>query len=51
VEAEGAAVERAVLVDLLERPLAGRGEPTRGENAVVLDLRPFEMVTLRIPRG
>ncbi|MEV0204400.1 glycoside hydrolase family 38 C-terminal domain-containing protein [Streptomyces sp. NPDC050788] len=51
VEAEGAAVEQAVLVDLLERPLAGRGEPTRGENAVVLDLRPFEMVTLRIPRG
>ncbi|MFJ5260132.1 alpha-mannosidase [Streptomyces sp. NPDC088387] len=40
----------AVPTDLLERPLTDAERPATVEGGVVLDLRPFQMVTLRMPR-
>ncbi|MGV9564163.1 alpha-mannosidase [Streptomyces sp. NPDC003480] len=37
--------------DLLERPLAGAPAPDREGNRVMLRLRPFELVTLRLKRA
>lgn len=53
VRIDGHATGRAACVDLLERPLAGsEPEPlVRADGAVVLALRPFQMVTLRVPRA
>ena len=48
--AEGFAVDRAVPTDLLERPLAQAGTPSVEGRTVSLDLRPFQLVTLRVPR-
>ncbi|MFE4060673.1 alpha-mannosidase [Streptomyces sp. NPDC059096] len=43
------------VTDLLERPLAdaadGAGAPELADGAVLLSLRPFELVTLRLTRG
>ncbi|MFF1920596.1 alpha-mannosidase [Streptomyces sp. NPDC058221] len=51
VSVDGAFTGRAVLADLLERPLADAEPPLRTEDGVVLGLRPFQIVTLRMPRG
>lgn len=51
VTADGFAAGRAAVTDLLERPIAGAGQPETAQGAVVLSLRPFQMVTLRLPRG
>ncbi|MER7188248.1 glycoside hydrolase family 38 C-terminal domain-containing protein, partial [Streptomyces hyaluromycini] len=50
VSADGFAADRAVLTDLLERPLADAERPAAADDGVVLALRPFQMVTLRLPR-
>ncbi|SFE90598.1 alpha-mannosidase [Actinacidiphila alni] len=49
--ADGYATGRAVLTDLLERPLPDAPAPASGQGDVRLALRPFQMVTVRIPRG
>ncbi|MEV7339237.1 glycoside hydrolase family 38 C-terminal domain-containing protein [Streptomyces sp. NPDC093544] len=51
VRADGFAAGRAVLTDLLERPLADAERPREVDGGVVLALRPFQMVTLRLPRA
>ncbi|MFF2847909.1 alpha-mannosidase [Streptomyces sp. NPDC058001] len=51
VRADGFAADRAVLTDLLERPLRDTERPTHADGGVVLALRPFQMVTLRLPRA
>ncbi|WP_217555359.1 glycoside hydrolase family 38 C-terminal domain-containing protein [Streptomyces sp. GbtcB6] len=51
VSADGFAADRAVLTDLLERPLADAERPAAADGGVVLALRPFQMVTLRLPRA
>ncbi|SEF53610.1 alpha-mannosidase [Actinacidiphila yanglinensis] len=52
VRADGFAAGRAELTDLLERPLADAGRPeAAGDGAAVVALRPFQMVTLRLPRA
>ncbi|MFD4115408.1 alpha-mannosidase [Streptomyces niveus] len=48
---DGFATDRAVLTDLLERPLADAEPPTAADGGVVLALRPFQLVTLRLPRA
>ncbi|WP_407562848.1 alpha-mannosidase [Streptomyces sp. 184] len=48
---DGYAAGRAACVDLLERPLPGTEPHARADGAVVLVLRPFQMVTLRVPRA
>ncbi|MFJ2648157.1 alpha-mannosidase [Streptomyces sp. NPDC087420] len=50
VRVDGADAGRAVLTDLLERPLADAGPPVRTGGGVELVLRPFQLVTLRLPR-
>ncbi|MFE0462206.1 alpha-mannosidase [Kitasatospora sp. NPDC058965] len=44
------AVDRAVPTDLLERPLADADPVATEESTVHLQLRPFQLVTLRFPR-
>ncbi|NUS89522.1 MAG: alpha-mannosidase, partial [Streptomyces sp.] len=51
VRIDGFAIERAAPTDLLERPLPDAEPPTLGDGGVVLALRPFQMVTLRLPRS
>jgi alpha-mannosidase len=51
VSADGFVTDRAVLTDLLERPLTDAERPDVVDGGVVLALRPFEMVTLRLPRA
>ncbi|MFD5390344.1 alpha-mannosidase [Streptomyces sp. NPDC127074] len=51
VRVDGFAAARAVLTDLLERPLPGAERPAVADGGVALALRPFQMVTLRLPRG
>ncbi|MEU9149783.1 glycoside hydrolase family 38 C-terminal domain-containing protein [Streptomyces sp. NPDC048417] len=51
VRADGFAADRAVLTDLLERRLADAERPGTADGGVVLALRPFQMVTLRLPRA
>ncbi|MFG2176464.1 alpha-mannosidase [Streptomyces niveus] len=48
---DGFATDRAALTDLLERPLADAEPPTAADGGVVLALRPFQLVTLRLPRA
>lgn len=50
VRVDGFDAGRAVLTDLLERPLPDAEPPTTADGGVVLALRPFQMVTLRLPR-
>ena len=49
--ADGFLVDRAFPVDLLERPLTDAGPSAVEDRTVRLDLRPFQLVTLRIPRA
>ncbi|RAG85521.1 alpha-mannosidase [Streptacidiphilus pinicola] len=49
--ADAFAADRAVLTDLLERQLADAGPQAAGQGSVSLDLRPFQLVTLRLPRA
>ncbi|WP_042394455.1 alpha-mannosidase [Streptacidiphilus carbonis] len=49
--ADGFAVDRAVRTDLLERPLTQSAPPAVQDGAAGLDLRPFQLLTLRIPRA
>jgi alpha-mannosidase len=51
VRLDAPAAGRAVLTDLLERPIADAERPVEVEGGVVLVLRPFQMVTLRVPRS
>ncbi|WP_411093389.1 alpha-mannosidase [Streptomyces sp. 049-1] len=51
VRVDGVAADRAVLTDLLERPLPDAVQPTATDAGLVLVLRPFQMVTLRLPRA
>ncbi|MGY4978516.1 alpha-mannosidase [Streptomyces sp. 900105755] len=51
VRGSGFAADRAVLTDLLERPLPDTEPPATADGAVVLALRPFQLVTLRLPRA
>ncbi|MFE4534644.1 alpha-mannosidase [Streptomyces scopuliridis] len=51
VRVDGFATGRAVPTDLLERPLPDAEPPTAADGGVVLALRPFQMVTLRLPRA
>ncbi|MGW7754927.1 alpha-mannosidase [Streptomyces violaceusniger] len=51
VRVDGFAPERAVTTDLLERPLVDAEPPTPVDGGLVLALRPFQMVTLRLPRA
>jgi alpha-mannosidase len=51
VRADGFAAGRAVLTDLLERPSPGVERPGEVDAGVALTLRPFQMVTLRLPRA
>ncbi|MGH1551455.1 glycosyl hydrolase-related protein [Streptomyces sp. L7] len=39
------------VTDLLERPSSDAGEVTREGEQLALRLRPFELVTLRVPAG
>ncbi|MEU0950091.1 glycoside hydrolase family 38 C-terminal domain-containing protein [Streptomyces canus] len=47
---DGAAADRCVPSDLLERPLLDAEALVEADGGVVLSLRPFQMVTLRVPR-
>ncbi|MFE2043334.1 alpha-mannosidase [Streptomyces sp. NPDC059477] len=47
---DGVAADRAVLTDLLERPLLDEERPAERDGALVLSLRPFQLLTLRLPR-
>ncbi|MFC1438769.1 glycoside hydrolase family 38 C-terminal domain-containing protein [Streptacidiphilus sp. N1-10] len=49
--ADGFAADRAVLTDLLERPVTDAEPSAVADGTAVLDLRPFQLVTLRIPRA
>ncbi|MEV6174035.1 glycoside hydrolase family 38 C-terminal domain-containing protein [Streptomyces sp. NPDC051954] len=49
VSVDGFAAGRAVLTDLLERPLPDAEQTGTVDGGVVLALRPFQMVTLRLP--
>ncbi|OON80120.1 alpha-mannosidase [Streptomyces tsukubensis] len=51
VRADGFAADRALLTDLLERPLAGAEPPAVADGGFALALRPFQMVTVRLPRS
>ncbi|MFF1631413.1 glycoside hydrolase family 38 C-terminal domain-containing protein, partial [Streptomyces sp. NPDC058272] len=51
VRIDGFAAEHAVLTDLLERPLADAEPPAQTGDGLALALRPFQMVTLRLPRS
>ncbi|MET8824439.1 glycoside hydrolase family 38 C-terminal domain-containing protein [Streptomyces sp. NPDC004610] len=51
VRIDGACAGGAVRTDLLERPLPDAGPPAHRDGALVLDLRPFQLVTLRVPRA
>ncbi|OPF76005.1 alpha-mannosidase [Streptomyces antioxidans] len=51
IRVDGFAADRAALTDLLERPLPGAERPTPADAGVALTLRPFQMVTLRLPRA
>lgn len=51
VTADAFAAGRAAVTDLLERPIADAGPPDTAGDGVVLSLRPFQMVTLRLPRA
>jgi alpha-mannosidase len=51
VRAGGFAADRAVLTDLLERPLADAEQPEAVDGAAVVAFRPFQLVTLRLPRA
>ncbi|MEV8388964.1 MULTISPECIES: glycoside hydrolase family 38 C-terminal domain-containing protein [unclassified Streptomyces] len=51
VRVDGFATGRAFPTDLLERPLPDAEQPTAADGGVVLALRPFQMVTLRLPRA
>ncbi|MEV6116475.1 glycoside hydrolase family 38 C-terminal domain-containing protein [Streptomyces sp. NPDC052109] len=51
VRVGGFGAGQAVLTDLLERPLADAEPPAAADGAVVLALRPFQLVTLRLPRA
>ncbi|MGO4424951.1 glycosyl hydrolase-related protein, partial [Streptomyces sp. MCAF7] len=51
VRIDGFAIERVAPTDLLERPLPDAEPPTPADGGVVLALRPFQMVTLRLPRS
>ncbi|MFD3485632.1 alpha-mannosidase [Streptomyces sp. NPDC058665] len=51
VRIDSCATDRAVLTDLLERPLPDTEPPTAVDGGVVLALRPFQLVTLRLPRA
>lgn len=51
VRIDAFATGRAVLTDLLERPLPDTEPPTAAGGGVELALRPFQMVTLRLPRA
>ncbi|MGN5636733.1 alpha-mannosidase [Streptomyces sp. AC154] len=51
VRADGFATARAVPTDLLERPLTDAERPAENAGGVVLALRPFQLVTLRLPRA
>ncbi|MZD08708.1 alpha-mannosidase, partial [Streptomyces sp. SID5785] len=50
VRADGFDPARAVRTDLLERPLPDAPLPCAADGGVPLELRPFQMVTLRLPR-
>ncbi|ROQ63686.1 alpha-mannosidase [Streptomyces sp. 840.1] len=50
VRVDGFATTRAVPADLLERPLADAERPVEDAGGVELALRPFQLVTLRVPR-
>lgn len=51
LRADGFAADRAVLTDLLERPLTDTAGLETADGGAVLTLRPFQMVTLRLPRA
>ncbi|MFD4566993.1 alpha-mannosidase [Streptomyces sp. NPDC058467] len=51
VRIDGFTAEHAVLTDLLERPLADAEPPAQTGDGLALALRPFQMVTLRLPRS
>ncbi|MFJ4856057.1 MULTISPECIES: alpha-mannosidase [unclassified Streptomyces] len=51
VRVDGFATARAVPADLLERPLNDAERPAEHAGGVVLALRPFQLVTLRLPRA
>ncbi|MFE0759620.1 alpha-mannosidase [Streptomyces smyrnaeus] len=51
VRIDGFSADQAVPTDLLERPLPGVEPPTGTNGAVTLTLRPFQLVTLRLPRA
>ncbi|NIY63737.1 alpha-mannosidase [Streptomyces malaysiensis] len=50
LRADGFDTARAVLTDLLERPDTDAEPPARADGGLVLALRPFQLVTLRLPR-
>ncbi|MFE9252729.1 alpha-mannosidase [Streptomyces sp. NPDC007088] len=50
VRVDGYAADRAVATDLLERPSAGAGCLAPADGGFALTLRPFQMVTVRLPR-
>ncbi|WP_046469010.1 alpha-mannosidase [Allosalinactinospora lopnorensis] len=47
----GFPAQRPHVVDLLERPMQSGPELREGKNSVTMDLRPFEIVTLRASRA
>ncbi len=49
VRVDGFATARAVPADLLERPLPDAERPAEDAGGVALALRPFQLVTLRLP--
>ncbi|MCW1100236.1 glycosyl hydrolase-related protein [Streptomyces sp. RS2] len=51
IRVDGLATDQVLPTDLLERPLPGAKRPTAADDGVMLALRPFQMVTLRLPRG
>ncbi|MEW1863235.1 glycoside hydrolase family 38 C-terminal domain-containing protein [Streptomyces sp. NPDC088194] len=51
LRADGFAADRAVLTDLLERPLTDTADLETADGGAALTLRPFQMVTLRLPRA
>ncbi|NEB79825.1 alpha-mannosidase [Streptomyces sp. SID14478] len=51
VRVDGFDTSSVVRTDLLERPLAGVTSPAVSGGEVALALRPFQMVTLRLPRA
>ncbi|WP_435132732.1 alpha-mannosidase [Actinacidiphila sp. bgisy144] len=51
LRADGFASDRSALTDLLERPLADTARPDLADDGLAITLRPFQMMTLRIPRA